>query len=87
MRCEQLRTDGRKTVKLHSYVAILCRKRSGKELQESQDPDVIAVRVDHAERKTDVMKMIWNELPMYNIKSVLKLYDDDFTRGGKPDAG
>ena len=85
MRCEQLRTDGRKTVKLHSYVAIMCRKMNLPELEASKEEDLIAVRIDGMERKTDVMNKLWEELPDWNIKSVQRLYDEDFifTGGAK----
>ena len=76
---------GMKTVRTHSYVAIMCRKMNLPELEASKEEDLIAVRIDGMERKTDVMNMLWEELPDWNIKSVQRLYDEDFifTGGAK----
>lgn len=61
-----IETDGRKTIKLYSYVALLT---------EKDGSEVKAVRFDGYERKTDVM----NDCPDdWNIKGIYKLYDEDF---------
>ena len=51
------------------YAVLLCRKGS---------TEVRAILYDNYERKTDVMKAVWEEHPMWNIKAVHKLYDEDF---------
>ena len=80
MRCEQFRMDGRKTIKTHSYIAILCRILTHEELEcPLPDPnDYMAVRLDHQERKEDVHRILAEKYPNWKMKGVWRLYDEDF---------
>ena len=61
-----LDTDGRRMKKLYSY-AVLLTEKDGSEVK--------AMRFDGYECKTDVM----HEIPDgWNLKSIHKLYDEDF---------
>lgn len=57
------------TIKVFSYVAILCRKGGD---------EVKAARLDGFERMTDARKAFWEQFPGWNVKEVRKLYDEDF---------
>ena len=57
-----------KNKKTYSYVAVLCRK----------DGEVSAVRCDEFARKADVIPAIEKEFPNWKLKTVLKLYEEDF---------
>lgn len=80
MRCEQFRHEGNKTIKMHSYIAILCRILSFEELNSPAPgpSDYMAVRVDYQERKEDVYKILAEEYPNWKMKGVWRLYDEDF---------
>lgn len=68
--CEQTGKDrSGKTVKKYSYVATLT---------EIGGYNVVAVRFDGYERKTDVYQEIRAQFPEWRIKNVLRLYDEDF---------
>lgn len=58
-----------KNVRQYSYVAVLCRK-SGSE--------VMAVRYEYYERKTDVHNKIVKDFPEWKVKTISRLYDADF---------
>ena len=58
--------NGRRTIKLYSY-AVLLTEKGGSEVK--------AMRFDGYERKTDVYKDIPDG---WNLKSIHKLYDEDF---------
>ena len=58
-----------KTVRLHSYVAMLTRKDSH---------EVLAVRYDGFETKEQVHTVAAKEYEDWNIKGVWRLYDEDF---------
>lgn len=58
-----------KTVRLHSYVAMLTRKDSH---------EVLAVRYDGFETKEQVHTVAAEEYEDWNIKGVWRLYDEDF---------
>ena len=61
-----IETDGRRHIKLYSYVALLT---------EKDGSEVKAIRFDGYQRATDVM----NDCPDgWNIKGVYKLCDEDF---------
>lgn len=60
-----------KEKKLNNYVAVLCGKRSTK--------DVIAVWFIEHENKTAVYYSCENLYPSYEVKAILKMYDEDFT--------
>ena len=62
-------TDGRRTIKLYSYVVLLTEKGGS---------EVKAVRYDGFERKTDVMKEVDTDYPEWRLKSIHKLYEEDF---------
>ena len=53
----------------YSYVATLARKIGY---------EVLAVRYDHQQNKVEVYKHIQEDYPDWNLKGVLKLYDEDF---------
>lgn len=80
MRCEQFYMNGKKTVKTHSYIAILCRKLTYEEMESPKagPDDYMAVRVDYQERKEDVYKILSKEYPDWKMKGVWRLYDEDF---------
>ena len=65
----QFRMEGNRTVKLYSYVVVLCKKGGD---------DVHAVRFDGYERKTDLFPVIEEKYPMWKVKAIHKLYDEDF---------
>lgn len=80
MRCEQFFMNGKKTVKTHSYIAILCRKLTYEEMESpiAEPDDYMAVRVDYQERKEDVYKILSKVYPNWKMKGVWRLYDEDF---------
>jgi len=80
MRCEQIYMNGRRTIKTHSYIAILCRILSNEEMNSpiAGPDDYMAVRIDYQERKEDVYKILANEYPNWKLKGVWRLYDEDF---------
>lgn len=53
----------------YSYVATLCKK---------DGDEVMAIRLDGFSNKVDVYHEIAENYPEWNLKGVLKLYDDDF---------
>lgn len=63
-------TGRKKTVVLHSYVAILCEKDGSL---------VTAVRVDGQSNKEDVIRYLGQTYTeTWNIKGIYRLYDEDF---------
>ena len=56
-------------IKKYSYVVTLCK---------INEPDVLAVRFDGYERKTDIHKACEEKYPSWNIKTISRLYDEDF---------
>lgn len=63
-------TGRKKTVVLHSYVAILC---------EKDGENVTAVRVDGQSNKEDVIRYLGlTYTESWNIKGIYRLYDEDF---------
>lgn len=65
-------TDGRRTIRLYSYVAVLTEKGGS---------HVKAVRYDRFQSKTDVMREIFSDYPDWNLKELRRLYDEDFDGG------
>lgn len=61
--------DGNKTIKLNSYVVTLC-KQDGSE--------VMAVRMEYFQNKTDVHHACLDQYPEWNVKTIGRLYDEDF---------
>ena len=55
--------------RFYSYVATLCRK---------DGDEVMAVRLDGYSNKEEIYRELEDEYPEWNLKGVLKLYDDDF---------
>ena len=80
MRCEQYATDGRKTIKTFSYIAVLCRKLTFEEMDGTipNPDDYMAVRIDYQQRKEDVYRILSEEYPNWKMKGVWRLYDEDF---------
>ena len=63
-------TGRKKTVVLHSYVAVLCEKNGSL---------VTAVRVDGQSNKEDVIRYLGlTYTESWNIKGIYRLYDEDF---------
>ena len=62
-----------KKATFYSYVATLCRK---------DGDEVMAVRFDGYANRVDLYPVIRSEYQDWNLKGVLKLYDDDFRREG-----
>lgn len=62
-------TDGRRTIRLYSYVALLTEKGGS---------EVKAVRYDGFQRATDVMAEIDTDYPGWKIRGVYKLSEEDF---------
>lgn len=63
-----------RTVKLYSYIVVLC---------EKEGCEVKAVRYDWYERKQDVMTKATEDYPRWNLKGVYRLYEQDFdSKGG-----
>lgn len=56
-------------VKLNSYVVTLC-KQDGSE--------VMAVRMEYYQNKTDVHHACLDQYPEWNVKTIGRLYDEDF---------
>lgn len=65
-------SGNQKTVKLYSYVFTLC-ERGGSE--------VTAIRVDGYKNKEEAGEDIRAKFPEWNIKTISKLYEDDFKEG------
>ena len=61
--------DGNKTIKLNSYVVTLC-KQDGSE--------VMAVRMEYYQNKVDVHHACLDQYPEWNVKTIGRLYDEDF---------
>lgn len=65
--------DGRPVrTRVNSYVVLLT---------EIGGDSVAAIRYDNYTNKHELMKYVWEQLPDWKIKTVLKLYDDDFQEG------
>ena len=62
-----------RAVKKYSYVFTLCEK-GGSTVQ--------AIRAEHYTNKVDARKEVARQFPGWNIKSISKLYDDDFSEEG-----
>ncbi len=65
----QKENGGFKTLHLYSYVVLLT---------EIDGDQVMAVRYDDYERKTDLYHIVKHDYPGWNIKGTWKLYDQDF---------
>lgn len=65
----QKESGGYRTVHLYSYVVLLT---------EIDGDQVMAVRYDDYERKTDLYCEVKNDYPGWNIKGTWKLYEEDF---------
>ena len=63
------RDANNKLIKLNSYVVTLC---------EIGDDDVAAVRMDYFQNKTDVYDAVKKKFRGWKIKSISRLYDEDF---------
>ena len=61
-----------KTIKTFSYVALLT---------QVNGDEVKAVRYDGYKSKYDLLDIVKNDHPGWNLKGVWKLYDDDFREG------
>lgn len=61
--------DGNRTVKLNSYVVTLCRKDGA---------EVMAIRSEYFQNKTDVHLACLEQYPDWNVKTISRLYDEDF---------
>jgi len=61
-----------KLVKLNSYVVTLC---------EIDGDDVAAVRMDYYQNKEEVHKAVREKFKGWKIKTINKLYDEDFVEG------
>lgn len=65
--------DGRPVrTRVNSYVVVMT---------EIGGDRVLAIRYDEYLNKEEVMKYVWEQLPGWKIKTVLKLFDDDFQEG------
>ena len=58
-----------KTIRKYSYVVTLC---------EIDGDDVAAVRMDYFQNKTDVHDAVRKKFKGWKIKTINKLYDEDF---------
>ena len=58
-----------KLVKLNSYVVTLC---------EIDGDDVAAVRMDYFQNKEEVHKVVKEKFKGWKVKTINKLYDEDF---------
>ena len=58
-----------KTIRKHSYVVTLC---------EIDGDDVAAVRMDYFQNKEDVHKAVKEKFKGWKVKTINKLYDEDF---------
>ena len=63
------RDANNKLVKLNSYVVTLC---------EIDGDDVAAVRMDYYQNKEEVHKAVRKKFKGWKIKTINKLYDEDF---------
>jgi len=63
------RDANNKLVKLNSYVVTLC---------EIDGDDVAAVRMDYFQNKEDVHKAVKEKFKGWKVKTINKLYDEDF---------
>ena len=63
------RDANNKLIKLNSYVVTLC---------EIDGDDVAAVRMDYFQNKGDVHKAVEEKFKGWKIKTINKLYDEDF---------
>ena len=64
------RNANNKLVKLNSYVVTLC---------EIDGDDVAAMRMDYFRNKEEVHKAVREKFKGWKIKTINKLYDEDFT--------
>lgn len=58
-----------RTIKRYSYVVTMCKKG---------EAEVMAVRMDYFQNKLDVHKAIEEQYPGWKIKTISKLYEEDF---------
>lgn len=58
-----------KLIKLNSYVVTLC---------EIDDDDVAAIRMDYYQNKEKVSRAVKEKFKGWKIKTINKLYDEDF---------
>lgn len=58
-----------RTIKKYSYVVTMCKKG---------EAEVMAVRMDYFQNKLDVHKAIEEQYPGWKIKTISKLYEEDF---------
>ena len=69
----KLNRCGGRAVKKYSYVFTLCEK-GGHTVQ--------AIRAEHYVNRDDARKEVVRQFPGWNIKSISRLYDDDFSEEG-----
>lgn len=58
-----------RTIKRYSYVVTMCKKG---------EAEVMAVRMDYFQNKLDAHKAIEEQYPGWKVKTISKLYEEDF---------
>ena len=58
-----------RTIKKYSYVVTMCKKG---------EAEVMAVRMDYFQNKLDAHKAIEEQYPGWRVKTISKLYEEDF---------